>query len=156
MLWITSKSSEVWFLPSSTNSVDHRIQLLTVFVVGHTDCGGVIASVDATKRPDGGIINGQIVAVEGFPAGAPINRWLEPLTRVAISLKLSGITTNNTAVSVLTQENVVRQCERLCETEVMMKAWQAGQKITVYGRIFDVAREEFQDWIYRRDPPAAQ
>lgn len=155
MPWITSKSSKVSFLPSLTNSESlSAVSNSSVFVVGHTDCGGVKASVNANQRPDGGIINGKIVTIKDIPADAPLNRWLEPLTRTAISLKLTGTTNNNTAVSVVTRENVRRQCERLCETEVMMKAWQAGKQIRVYGQIYDIAGNSFQD-VFRRNPPRA-
>jgi len=141
-------------LINQLRTIDCRIQLLTVFVVGHTDCGGVIAGVDAARRPDGGIINGRVVTVPDLPAGADaaLNRWLEPVTQTAIFLR-PNTPNYDTAISAVTQENVRRQCEFLSNTGAIMRAWQARQQVTLHGRIFDIASGVFQEWTWRRDPP---
>ncbi len=111
----------------------------TVVVVGHTSWGGTEACWKATQRA-GFNPEGPIATIESLPAEAPLNRWLEPLTKFVASLVGPGLNP-----SLVEKENVRLQVKNLSATEVIAKAWATGSRVQVHGWIHDVATGRLSD-----------
>ncbi|KAH0583717.1 Carbonic anhydrase 2 [Termitomyces sp. J132] len=112
---------------------------LPVVVVGHTECGGATACLAAAKRttfPE----HGQLLTIPTLPYEAPLNQWLEPLTRLAGTLDLST-TPMEEALPVVVEENVKLQVENLSKTTTLANAWASNdnrRNVRVHGWVYNL------------------
>jgi len=125
-----------------------------VIIVGHTQCGGAAASLNAAQAPNF-VPKGPIITVDGEPVDSPLNRWLEPLTLLAHSLQLPD--NSDKSIETLVKENVKAQVENLANTETIRKAWTQGtpkkQKVFIHGWIYDLGSGLLKDLGLSRGPP---
>ena len=118
-----------------------------VIVVGHSECGGASASLDAVQRKEFDP-NGPVVTIPSLPPSAALNRWLEPLTRLAGKLDIRT-TSRDKALSLVVSENVKMQIDNLCQTQTIRDAWTVGtpkgQSVSIHGCVYDLATGRLQD-----------
>lgn len=101
-------------------------------VVGHTDCGGVRASLGAAHREGFDPSDRPVVTLPNEDPEAPLNRWLASQTLLAHSLQVSDKPHSHPdMLSRLTEANVLMQVDNLCNTETVKKAW--AKRNTVSG-----------------------
>ena len=118
-----------------------------VVVVGHSECGGAAACLNAVQRP---LIatGGSIPTIPSLSPDAPLNRWLDPLTKHLGSLQLSDMPRED-ALSIVVQENVKRQVEHVCKTQPVIDAWSNDdpekRNVWVHGWVYDLASGRLQD-----------
>ncbi|PFH54226.1 hypothetical protein AMATHDRAFT_505 [Amanita thiersii Skay4041] len=120
---------------STLSSIDYAIDYLgvtDVIVVGHTNCGGVSASLKAVQ-------NGTLPLPE-LPPSAPLNQWLAPLTKYISTLALSN---QSHPLNYAVEANVKRQVEKLCETGSVKRALNGGKSlmgktVRVHGWIYEL------------------
>jgi len=106
-----------------------------VVVVGHTECGGVKASMNP---PD-------------LSPNSPILRWLRPLVILADYLGLGGKTSKE-AVLKLVEENVKMQIANLENTETIKKAWSQNGGPTIHGWVYDLKAGQLRDLHISKGP----
>ena len=126
---------------------------ILVVVVGHTKCGGATASLAAVKAG-----SEATHTIQELPASDPLNRWLIPLTTLGISLK-SQLTSksDDEALQFLIEENVKKQVDEICKTNVIIEAWKnelegKGKKVRVHGWIYDLGSGLLRDLKISRGP----
>ena len=90
--------------------------LSLVIVVGHTNCGGAKACVEAAILPP-------------EPPTTPLSHWLAPLTDLARKLDVGSMSPEK-RLPLLVRENVRRQVQNLAKTE-------AG-KVHIHGWEYDL------------------
>lgn len=92
-----------------------------IIVCGHYGCGGVQASME-TKR-------------HGL-----IDNWLRHIQDTAnlYSHLLTEIADESERLNKLCELNVVEQVLNVCETTIVLDAWNRGQELTVHGWIYDL------------------
>jgi len=139
------------FWPNEGNPFDTTPIL--VVVVGHTKCGGAAASLAAVKAG-----SEATRTIQELPASNPMNRWLIPLTTLGISLK-SQLTSksDDEALQFLIEENVKKQVDEICKTNVIIEAWKnelegKGKKVRVHGWIYDLGSGLLRDLKISRGP----
>ncbi|KAF9053192.1 carbonic anhydrase [Panaeolus papilionaceus] len=129
-----------------------------VVIVGHTECGGAAACLAAAQSPELDL-DGPIATVGNLPADSALNRWLEPLTRLAASLKLSSVA-HAEALPVVVEENVKAQVENLANTITINDAWtkgsRKGQDVWIHGWVYDLKTGKLKDLNISRGPPNAK
>ncbi|KAJ2920895.1 hypothetical protein H1R20_g2157, partial [Candolleomyces eurysporus] len=129
-----------------------------VVIVGHTECGGAAACLGASQNPSLDLKNA-IATVPSLPADSSLNRWLEPLTRLAASLGLSS-TPHQEALPVVVEENVKMQVDMLAKTVTINDAWTKGtpkgQQVWIHGWVYDIATGKLKDLNVSRGPPGAK
>ncbi|KAJ8515625.1 hypothetical protein ONZ45_g6990 [Pleurotus djamor] len=103
-----------------------------IYVVGHTHCGGVEACFNAANRDGFDPSAKPVVTLPSYPAQAPINRWLEPLTLLSYDTQAKDIPS-------LTETSVKQQITNLCKSETVQGAWARRQSLTLSGFIYDIA-----------------
>jgi len=115
-----------------------------VVVVGHSECGGAAACLNAVQRPTGG----SITTIPSLSPDAPLNRWLDPLTKHLGSLQLSDMPKAD-ALPIVVQENVKRQVEHVCKTRPVIDAWSNDdpekRNVWVHGWVYDLASGRLRD-----------
>ena len=126
-----------------------------MIVVGHSECGGAHASLTAAKtNPSPG--PGPIITIPSAPANAPLNLWLEPLTRLAISLNLSSVPESE-ALPVVVDKNVRRQVFELTQTHTIIDAWTKGtpkgQSVWIHGWVYELDTGYLRDLNISQGPP---
>ncbi len=91
-----------------------------IVVCGHTDCGGVLGSLQ-----DG-------------PSGA-LDEWLEPIRglRRTRQEELAGLETG-AQERKLSEWNVIHQVELLRQSDVVRQAWKEGRPLSVSGLLLDL------------------
>jgi len=98
------------------------LKIKHVVIVGHTVCGGAIASLKAAassnETPDS--------------ESTPLSRWLAPLTNLARSLPIS-LAPPPEALNLLIEENIRRQVDNLAKTETILNAWSKGEDVWIHG-----------------------
>jgi len=102
-----------------------------VAVVGHTNCGGAAACVEAAKAPP-------------QEANIPLFRWLTPLANLARSLEVDSLGQEE-AVSLLVKENVRQQVRNLVGTETITKAWARGDHVQIHGWVYELSTGNLSD-----------
>jgi carbonic anhydrase len=118
-----------------------RTSLLSaVVVVGHTKCGGATACLAACASLD----KEHLLPVPGASPTDPINVWLLPMARLAVSLGLSPSGDGN-ALDVLVEENVKMQVNNVVDGEILKQAWKAGKKVKVHGWVYDLDLGRLRD-----------
>ncbi|KAG6860952.1 hypothetical protein C0995_005616 [Termitomyces sp. Mi166 len=110
-----------------------------VVVVGHTECGGAAACLAAAQRktfPE----DGPLLTIPTLPYEAPLNQWLEALTRLAGTLGLST-TPKEEALLAVVEENVKLQVENLSKTTTLVNAWASNdnrRNVRVHGWVYSL------------------
>ncbi|KAF9454631.1 DNase I-like protein [Macrolepiota fuliginosa MF-IS2] len=101
------------------------------------ECGGAAACLDAVQREDF-TPDEPIATIPNLPIDAPLNRWLEPLTRHVSTLGVST-TPRGEALPLVVEENIKNQVKSLCKTQTIVDAWTKGtlkgQDVWVHGWI---------------------
>lgn len=110
-----------------------------VVLVGHTNCGGAMACVEAAK-----------VAATNPSASTPLTRWLSPLTALVRSLDLSACSANE-ALNKVVKANIIKQVDNICKSEPITTAWADphAKKVTVHGWMYDLAEGRIKELVVR-------
>ena len=128
--------------------------MYSVIIVGHSHCGGAAACLKAAQAPNF-VPELPIITVDGEPVDSPLNRWLEPLTLLAHSLRLPD--NSDKSIETVVRENVRVQVENLANTETICKAWSQGtpkkQKVIIHGWVYDLDSGLLKDLGISRGPP---
>ncbi|KJA16231.1 hypothetical protein HYPSUDRAFT_110621, partial [Hypholoma sublateritium FD-334 SS-4] len=136
-------------------AVDH-VGVENVIVVGHSECGGAHASLVAAQSNPSPPPNKPIITIPSAPADAPLNLWLEPLTRLAISLNLSSVP-ESIALPVVVEENVKDQVFKLTQTQTIIDAWTKGtpkgQSVWIHGWVYELDTGYLRDLNISQGPP---
>jgi carbonic anhydrase len=129
-----------------------------VIIVGHTECGGAAACLGAAQSP-GLSLDGPISTLSNLPVEAALNRWLEPLTRIAASLQVSSVP-HAEALPLVVEENVKAQVENLAKTQTITDAWTRGtpkgQEVWIHGWVYELSTGLLKDLNVSRGPPGAK
>ncbi|KAG6907423.1 hypothetical protein DXG01_008995 [Tephrocybe rancida] len=127
-------------------AVDH-LGVQHVVVVGHTECGGAAACLNAAQRPTFPE-DGPVLTIPSLPYENSLNRWLEPLTTLAGSLHLST-TPKEEALPVVVVENVKMQVENLSKTPTLVNAWSSDdlkkRNVWLHGWIYNLGTGLLED-----------
>ncbi len=107
-----------------------------VIVCGHYGCGGVSA------------------AISGVRLGL-IDNWLRHVRDVADlnHEELSAIVDPRGREDRLAELNVIEQVTNVCQTTIVMDAWQRGQKLNVHGWIYGIADGLLRDLEVTKGAP---
>ena len=99
-----------------------------IIVCGHYGCGGVKAVLDKIKI-------------------GHVDKWLDNLKTVLENFQrnLSKIKDDVTRYNILCELNVVEQVYNVCKTDIVKKAWQRDQNLSVHGWIYDIKDGLLQD-----------
>ena len=127
-----------------TYAVNH-VGIEHVIVVGHTECGGAVASFGASKN----LGPGPVIVDPSLPADAALNKFLTPMTTLAASLNLGDLPTHE-AVPILVEENVKVQVENICKSPIIQAAWKNGKSpkgklVHVHGWVYDLKKGKLKD-----------
>jgi len=142
--------------------LDFAIDVLLVehvLVVGHTNCGGVIASLDAARSYPGTLPHSPV---------RPIDRWLAPLTDLAHSVLSSAGARPANELSITTDTgkhdeelaerlvyaNVRVQVANVCVAEPVLRVWKTKTRsLWVHGLVYDVGSGRLKDLNISRGCP---
>ena len=116
----------------------------TVVIVGHSECGGAKACLAAAQSGDVDASDEEVVTVGSVSAEDPLNQWLAPLTRLAVSLGVSSVSPTE-ALPLLVDENVKAQVDKLSKSTVIQGAWAAGKDVEIHGLVYELATGELKD-----------
>jgi carbonic anhydrase len=103
------------------------LQVKHIIVVGHSQCGGVIAALEDRRI---GLADNWIRHVQDVR-----NRhaaWLDTVPRTD-------------RVNALCELNVVEQALNVCQTTIVQDAWQRGQELVVHGWVYGLHNGLLQD-----------
>ena len=103
------------------------LEVKHIIVVGHSNCGGVVAAYENRRV---GLADNWIRHVQDVR-----NRhgaWLESLPEAR-------------RVDALCDLNVVEQALNVCQTTVVQDAWQRGQEVTVHGWVYGLGNGLLDD-----------
>ena len=108
-------------------SIEH-LKVSHVIVMGHTKCGGVIASRNKTYK-------------------GLIENWLQNIKDVALMNKeeLDMCTTEDEYLKKLTVLNVKAQVLNVCKTPYVQKAWAEGRDLHIHGWLMNIETGLIQD-----------
>lgn len=115
----------------------------TVVLVGHTNCGGAAACLQAA--------NDAAAHSSGEPQpDTPLTRWLGPLTQLVQSLDLSACSASE-ALNKVVEANIIMQVDNLCKSEPITAAWADpnAKKVTVHGWVYDLAEGRIKELVSR-------
>ncbi|KAH9979402.1 carbonic anhydrase [Lactifluus volemus] len=103
-----------------------------ILVVGHTNCNGAIACLNAANTPP-------------REPTTPLGRWLAPLTEHVRTLKLEGLSRSE-ALTKIVEESVRVQVANVVDTVHVQWAWAAGQKnLWVHGLVYELETGRLRD-----------
>jgi len=99
-----------------------------IIICGHYGCGGVKAVLDNTKI-------------------GLVDNWLDNLRPVKENFlsNLFEIKDDASRFNKLCELNVVEQVFNVCKTDIIQKAWQREQQLSVHGWIYDIKDGLLQD-----------
>ena len=99
-----------------------------IIVAGHYGCGGIKAAVYNKKN-------------------SMIDNWLRHIADIQRIHhdKLEALESDEQRLDLLSELNVLEQVANVCRTSIVQRAWEAGQEITVYGLIYDMANGQLKD-----------
>lgn len=99
-----------------------------IMVVGHYGCGGVKAALD------------------GIRLGL-IDNWLRHVVdaRDKYETELSSSVSEQQKFDRLCEINVIEQVKNVCQTNIVMDAWERGQALEVHGWIYGLADGHIRD-----------
>jgi carbonic anhydrase len=116
---------------------------ITVLVVGHTNCGGAAACLQAVSTGS-----------SPLPPGTPLSRWLAPLTALASRLDLEDVPPSE-ALTKIVEASVRAQVENVVNSEPVQTAWANGRKnLWVHGIVYELETGRLRDLNITRGPPA--
>ena len=104
------------------------LKIKHIIVCGHYGCGGVKAVLDNAKI-------------------GLVDEWLDNLKPVKENYqeKLFEIKNDASRFNKLCELNVIEQVLNVCKTDIVTKAWQRDQNLTVHGWIYDIKDGLLQD-----------
>ncbi|KAG1744205.1 carbonic anhydrase [Suillus lakei] len=110
-----------------------------VVLVGHTNCGGAMACIEAAKD-----------AAANPGASTALTRWLTPLTALVRSLDLSACSASE-ALNKVVEANIIMQVDNICKSEPITTAWADpdAKKVTVHGWMYDLAEGRIKELVVR-------
>ncbi|KAF8719103.1 hypothetical protein AX14_011438 [Amanita brunnescens Koide BX004] len=108
-----------------------------VIIVGHSECGGVLASVKAVQSKDYPTY-GYTQTIHEYPPTHPLNRWLAPLTKFVESLGIASVPIEK-ALPIAVEANIIRQVGNLSETAAIRNAWKEKKDVSIHGWIYELA-----------------
>lgn len=113
-----------------------------VVLVGHTNCGGAAACLQAAKDA--------AADTDASQPETPLTRWLSPLIGRIQSLDLSACSAAE-ALNKVVETNVLMQVDNICESEPITTAWADpnAKKVTVHGWVYDLARGRIDELVCR-------
>jgi len=99
-----------------------------IIICGHYGCGGVKAVLDNTKI-------------------GLVDDWLDNLKPVKENFQsnLFEIKDDATRFNKLCELNVIEQVFNVCKTDIIQRAWQRAQNLSVHGWIYDIKDGLLQD-----------
>ncbi|KAG8946315.1 hypothetical protein FRC04_011945 [Tulasnella sp. 424] len=104
------------------------LEIRTIYVVGHTDCGGAAEGLRlARERPSAD-------AGKTLPA---LRRWLGPMTELARRVD-SGPVPEDQVLNKLIEENVRAQVANVIKTDTIQNAWNEGKDVVIEGYVFEI------------------
>lgn len=114
-----------------------------VLVVGHTNCGGAAACLNAVTA--------------GTPPPeptTPLARWLAPLTALAGTLDLQDVSKSE-ALTKIVEAGVGAQVTNVVNTAPVQAAWAAGgrKNLWVHGLVYGLETGLLKDLNITRGPP---
>lgn len=114
-----------------------------VVLVGHTNCGGAMASMEAAKN-----------TAANSGTSTPLTRWLSPLTALIQSLDLTACSASE-ALNKVVEANVIKQVDNICKSEPITTAWADpdAKKVTVHGWMYDLAEGRIKELVVRDAQP---
>jgi len=120
-----------------------ELQVEHILVVGHTNCGGAAACLNA------------VTAGTAPPNPmTPLARWLAPLTALAGELDLQGVP-ESTALTRIVEASVRAQVKNVVRTAPVQEAWAGGRKnLWVHGLVYELETGTLRDLNVTRGPPA--
>jgi carbonic anhydrase len=116
-----------------TYAIGHMPKIEDIVVVGHTNCGGAKAALEAVTNPS---------APEGEPV---LVRWLTPLLELAKNLVGGGGPAPPGTLTKLIEESVGVQVNNVANSEPVKKAWAKGRKVKVHGLIYELETGRLRD-----------
>jgi carbonic anhydrase len=106
--------------------------MITVVVVGHSSCGGVVEAFNAAASPS-----------DHHKTETPLERWLEPLTDYARSINVTANSLpEDQGVPLLVEDNVKLQVNNLLMSEFVLEK---GANVWVHGWVYDLANGTLRD-----------
>lgn len=113
-----------------------------VVLVGHTNCGGAAACLQAAKDA--------AADTDASQPETPLTRWLSPLIGRIQSLDLSACSAAE-ALNKVVETNVHMQVDNICKSEPITTAWADpnAKKVTVHGWVYDLARGRIDELVCR-------
>lgn len=107
-----------------------------VIVCGHYNCGGVKAALLEQKL-------------------GLIDEWLKHIKLIKKShdLDLNKLSVESEKVNKLVELNVVAQVENLANIDIIQKAWDRGQELTLHGWVYDLKTGLLKDLIEKSQGP---
>ena len=121
----------------------HRRCFLPVIVVGHSECGGAAACLNAAQNSTTST-DKSITTFPSMANDAPLNVWLDPLTNHVRSLPLSDLSTEK-ALPIVVEENVKLQLDNVCKTQPITDAWTNNKQVWVHGWVYDLSAGRLRD-----------
>ncbi len=104
------------------------LQVKHIMVVGHYNCGGVLA---AYENNDNGMID----------------NWLRNIKDVlhVHRKRINALQDKDARVDLLCELNVMTQVANVCHTSILQNAWSRGQRVDVHGWIYSLKDGLLQD-----------
>lgn len=99
-----------------------------IMVVGHYGCGGVKAALDGARL-------------------GLIDNWLRHIvdTKEKFNDQIDAISDERIRFDRLCELNVIEQVKNVCQTTIVMDAWDRGQSVTVHGWIYGLEDGKLRD-----------
>ncbi|WP_372768405.1 carbonate dehydratase [Pseudoalteromonas sp.] len=99
-----------------------------IMVVGHYGCGGVKAALDGVRL-------------------GLIDNWLRHVVdaRDKYEVELNSSASEQQKFDRLCEINVIEQVKNVCQTNIVMDAWERGQELEVHGWIYGLADGHIRD-----------
>ncbi|MBE9539933.1 MAG: carbonate dehydratase [Proteobacteria bacterium] len=112
------------------------LQVKHVIVVGHYNCGGVLA---AFENSDNGMID----------------NWLRNIKDVqqAHRKRINALEDKEARVDLLCELNVMTQVTNVCHTSIVQNAWARGQQVDVHGWIYSLKDGLLKDLVCSINSP---
>ncbi|KAH9972317.1 carbonic anhydrase [Lactifluus volemus] len=105
-----------------------------ILVIGHTNCGGATACLDASTEN-----------TSPSEPTTPLARWLAPLTKHVRTLKLEGLSKSEALMKVV-EESVRVQVANVINTVPVKATWSAGKKnLWVHGLVYELETGRLRD-----------
>ncbi|MGL1959401.1 MAG: carbonate dehydratase [Colwellia sp.] len=104
--------------------VQYAVDILKVeeiIICGHYSCGGVSAAFDNKEH---GLIDNWLLHIQD------VYRFHQK--------EIDAVTNETEKMNLLCELNVIEQVANICNTTILRKAWQAKQKLTVHGLVYNL------------------